>query len=292
MGKTEKTAQELLQAESDMEVLGSNSFAVLALLLITFVMPFIGILFSEVNNPRVNYTPDFESKQKAPPPVAAPPVPKSEYTSEGINRMSVPDENITDNEIVAMDYSVRRYYFENLKKQASYYRYTKNDLPKAEQKLRLAVRLISRDVDTLNDLGQVLHEQNKYSESLEYLKRSQNIDEKYPATKIYIGINYLKLEKYNDAIDVLKEVTDGDSNSFEAFYNLGLAYEAIEAYPSAVVSFQQASKINPDNTDLHFQLGFCLYKLGNLQATREQYHILLNKDKSLAEQLKRLANLE
>ena len=77
VGQSEKTARELVQAESDMEVVGSNSFAVLALLLITFVMPFIGILLSEVNSPRAYNPPGFESKQKttAAAVVTAPPLP-------------------------------------------------------------------------------------------------------------------------------------------------------------------------------------------------------------------------
>ena len=285
VGQSEKTAHELVQAESDMEVIGSNSFAVLALLLITFVMPFIGILLSEVNSPRVYNPPGFESKQKQPPPIVAPPLPKHEYTSKGIIEADIPDENISDNEIIQMDYSVRKDYFEKLMRQANYYRYEEIDLPMAEKKLRFAVRMITRDAAALNDLGQVLYQQGKFTDSLEYLKRARSLDEKNVSTKLYIGMNYLNLEKYADARDVLKQITNGDSSSFEAFYNLGLAYQGLKNYSSAVVNFRQASKINPDDADAHFQLGYCLYQLGNVQAAHDEYLILLDKDAKLAEKL-------
>ena len=284
VGQSEKTAHELVQAESDMEVIGSNSFAVLALLLITFVMPFIGILLSEVNSPRVN-APAGSDWKKTDLPVVAPPLPKHENTSKGIIVADIPDEKISDNEILQMDYSVRKDYFEKLMRQANYYRYEEIDLPMAEKKLRFAVRMITRDAVALNDLGQVLYEQDKFADSLEYLKRARSLDEKNVSTKLYIGMNYLNLEKYADARDVLKQITNGDSSSFEAFYNLGLAYQGLKNYSSAVVNFRQASKINPDDADAHYQLGYCLYKLGNVQAAHDEYLILLDKDAKLAEKL-------
>ena len=72
-----------------------------------------------------------------------------------------------------MDYSVRKDYFEKLIRQANYYRYDEIDLPMAEKKLRFAVRMITRDKNALNDLGQVLYQQDKFADSLEYLKRAR-----------------------------------------------------------------------------------------------------------------------
>ena len=174
VGQSEKTAHELVQAESDMEVVGSNSFAVLALLLITFVMPFIGILLSEVNSPRVIIRRVLNRKQKQLPPRS--PLRlclKVNIQKKELIEADVPDENISDNEIIQMDYSVRKDYFEKLIRQANYYRYEEIDLPMAEKKLRFAVRMITRDAAALNDLGQVLYQQDKFADSLEYLKRAR-----------------------------------------------------------------------------------------------------------------------
>ena len=57
--------------------------------------------------------------------------------------------DISDNEIIQMDYSVRKDYFEKLIRQANYYRYDEIDLPIAEKKLRFAVRMITRDATRL-----------------------------------------------------------------------------------------------------------------------------------------------
>ncbi len=289
VGTSEKIARDLVQAESDIDVVGSNSFAVLALLLITFVMPFIGIIFSEVISPRATMIerPRSGSDSKNDSSDSRTKNDRSETFNGDVN---FPNDYVTDEDIAQMTDGTRNTYANELYRQAMNLKNEKNNFSAAEQKLRIAVRLQPENVIFLNELGDVLYKQNNYADSLEYLKQSLLIDENNSATKIFIGMNYLKLENFAQAISTLKQVTNGDSNSFEAFYNLGLAYEALGNYSSAAVNFRNASKIKLDDADSHYQLGFCLYKLGNNRAAYEQYLILLDKNVELAEQLKKIIN--
>ena len=288
VSESEQTAHELVQAESDLEVVGSNSFAVLALLLITFVMPFIGILLSEVNSPRVNNT-GFTSKQPQ-PPLPAPPPSKPRRGDSEIYNLPVPNENITEKEISEMTESTRDYYSNNLYRQAVQLKNTDDNYTDARLKLFLALRLKPKDVKLLNQVGILYYEERRYSEALQYFDRSIKIVKKNPDTKIYIGMIHLNRGDYADARDVFKEITSGDSNSFSGFFNLGLAYEGLENYSSAVVAFRKASKINPDDADSHYELGYCFYQLGNHQAAHNEYLILLDKNAQVAEKLLILIN--
>lgn len=283
VGESETTAQELSQAESDLGVVGTNSFAVLALLLITFVMPFIGIFISEVNS-----LPPKPPVPRKPPAYSGDrgsdftPPEKPGRGDSAIYNLPVPSETITNREILEMSKYTRDYYADNLLQQAVQLRTADRNFTDAKLKLFLALRLKPGDVILLNEVGSIFYEERNYLDSLEYFKRSLKVDKDNFATKIYIGMNHLQMKDYAAARDILKQVTNGDSNSFEGFYNLGLAYEGLENYSSATVAFRKALKINPDDADSHYKLGYCFYKLGNLQAAHEQYLILLDKNKELA----------
>ncbi len=284
VSESEKTARELVQAESDMETVGSNSFAVLALLLITFIMPFIGIFISEVNS---RPTPPVYSGDGK--PAYAPPPPKPKRGDSAIYNLPVPNENITDREISEMPESTRDYYSDNLHRQAVELKNADQNYTEAKLKLLLALRLKPKDVDLINEIGSIYYEEGDYSESLEYFERSLKIDKNNYTAKIFIGTNYLQMKEYIKARDTLKEVTAGDSNSLEAFYYLGRAYQGLQNYSSAVIAFRKALKINPDDADSLYELGYCFYKLGNIEAAHEQYLILLDKNPELAQKLEDLA---
>lgn len=284
---SEKLARHLLQTKSDVRAIGSNIPAMAVLLLITFFVPFIGAVISSVNAPTktgVSY-----SQGGTGYGISAPPMPKTTYSKADLE---VPDESITDKEIEALPSSRREQYAENLNIQALDYNYSKSDYRKAELKMRLAIRLKGNDPRFLNQLGYALCMQGKYAESLYYLNLSLQIEKDNSGTKIFIGINYLKMEKYKNARQILSEVVGQYPGSFEGHYNLGLAFVGLKDYASAAESLRRAIQINPDDTDSHYEIGYCFYKLGEKSKAEDEYLLLLQKDNEVAEKLRKEAKLD
>ena len=274
-------AANLAQTKSNAEHLGTNSPAIIGLILITFLTPYFGFIVGQINEPRTSASRKNTGYGTYPPPptVAKPAVPYSKDSLE------VPREDITDAEIAALSDGKRAEYAENLLMQTSPFVYEAPNYKKDERKMRLAIRLKGNDTRFLNQLGYALYEQEKYDESLKYLNNSLKIESENSATKIFIGMNYLQMKRFKDARRILTEVTDQYKSSFEGFYNLGLAHSGLKDYASAVSSLQKAAEINPDDTDTHYQLGYSFYKLNKEDEAYREYEMLLKLDKTKAERL-------
>ncbi len=285
-------ANRLAQTKSNVEHLGTNSPAIVGLILITFLTPYFGFIVAQINEPRrqpaaTSGYPGGTSRDglyAAPVSSAANNYPKVEP--------EIVAEYLTDVEITALSEERRTTYAENLFSQSTEDAYAATpDYPKAEKKVRLAIRLKPDEPRFLNQLGYVLYEQEKHNESLKYLNRSLKIEGENSATKIFIGINYLRMERFKDARQILTEVTDRYDSSFEGFYNLGLAHSGLKNYATAIAALRRAAEINPGDADTRYQLGYCFYKSGKEDEAYEQYEILLGLDKTMADKLYKEAKI-
>jgi len=279
-------ANRLAQTKSNAQHLGTNSPAIVGLILITFLTPYVGFIVGQVNYPPPPTVKNSRSSDtgygmndgtyQAPVPGTVTNYPKAE--------LDVPDENITNTEIAALSNQQRETYANNLFSQVTENVYSGNpDYLKAERKMRLAIRLDADEPHFLNQLGHILYEQGKHKESLKHLNRSLVIDPKNTETKIYIGINYLQTNRFEEARRIFTQATGENSSSFEGFYNLGLAHIGLENYDSAAASLQKAVFVGKDDVDAHYRLGFCFYKLGRDDEAYEEYETLLKLDEDAAE---------
>ncbi len=289
-------ANRYLQAKSDSEAAGTTAPTIIALVLITILLPYFGFVAGQMNKTLTSYP---ASETVSGSRVVAMPVENS--SSGGAENLTIPDENITDAEIKKLSVSLRINYAENLYNQALDLTYKIIDFKQAEQKLNLAVRLKDDDVRYLNQLGYVLYAQERYVESLAVLNRALLIERESEKTqlgaesgntKIFIGINFLRMKRFNDARQILDKAVQDTPNSFEAHYNLGLAYAGLKNYVSAAESMRRAIEINSDDADTHYQLGYAYYKLGNKKQAKDEYLILLKENETLAEQLRKDARLD
>ena len=284
VAKSETLAGQLLQTESDLSAVGSNAPAIIALVLITFLTPIWGIAFREMLSPP---KPDPISNYPVTLPQKTEPIYNVNVQPlivDDLNTNPVP-ENISDKKIKSMTEPERQSAAEKLYNQSIKLAYEKNEHRKAEQKLRLANRLMNKDVRLLNQLGFVLYEQEKFSESLKFLNQSLKIEPENSATNTYIGMNYLRMKNFSEARRIFFEVTGSDPNSFEGFYNLGLAHEGLGKYSDAVDAFRAAVNLSPDDADAHYELGICLYKIGDSHGARREYNLLRDKNPNLAAKL-------
>lgn len=69
--------------------------------------------------------------------------------------------------------------------------------------------------------------------------------------------NYLENGDYTNAIERLKSSLDLDSSIFETHYNLAVAYTKNEDYQEAIEAYNNAIKLNPNSADVYYSLAVC-----------------------------------
>ena len=65
----------------------------------------------------------------------------------------------------------------------------------------------------------------------------------------------MEIGNYSEAIERLKSSIDLDASVFESHYNLAVAYTKAEDYINAMKSYQKAISLNPDFADCYYSLG-------------------------------------
>lgn len=89
---------------------------------------------------------------------------------------------------------------------------------------------------------------------------------------------YMEKGDYSQAIERLKSSIDLDSSIFETHYNLAIAYTKAEDYLNAVEEYKKAIAIKPNMPDAYYSLATAE---NNLAIDIEQGKIRVNEDKSL-----------
>ena len=74
-------------------------------------------------------------------------------------------------------------------------------------------------------------------------------------------------------------------DDLEAHYNLGYAYYESGLYKKAINAFKQAIRINPDDAVVHFGLGLVYVSLNDKGSALEQYKVLKSLDPERANKL-------
>ncbi len=90
--------------------------------------------------------------------------------------------------------------------------------------------------------------------------------------------SYMEQGDYTQAIERLKSSLDLDSSIFETHYNLAVAYTKAEDYVNAVDEYKKALKIKSTVPDLYFSLATAE---NNLAVDLEQGRVRMNDDGSL-----------
>jgi len=293
--RAEAVAKQLSQCESDLAAAGSITPPIVVLILITTLIPMFGNAFSGSQSPRYNTgsydTPRVTVANSAPRGVGYG-TGNVVSTNANVSYTSyiVPD-NLTDKEIESLTEAQKKAGVDQLFDRATKF-IGEEKYKLAEQRLQLALKLAPNNVKVLNALGDVLYEQKKYKDSLTYLNRALSIEPSNADTKFSIGTNYLKMNYNEDARKIFADLVAKDSRSFEAQFNLGQAYKGLNNYYSAVASFRTATELRQKDADAHYELGFCLSKIGSKDDAETEYYELYDLNPTLAEKLRKNAGLK
>jgi tetratricopeptide (TPR) repeat protein len=160
-----------------------------------------------------------------------------------------------------------------------------NNYSKAEALYRAAVKFDNSRPDYYHELGYALHRLKKYKDSVVAFQKSVNLGSTNKDAQKILGLNYIELKNWIEAQKVYAEIIRQGDNSFLANYNLGIAAENSGNYQSAIAALRRAVEVEPNNAKAHFELGRCYHKFGIRNLAEKEYHILLDQNPKLAEQL-------
>jgi protein involved in polysaccharide export with SLBB domain/Flp pilus assembly protein TadD len=107
-----------------------------------------------------------------------------------------------------------------------------------------------------------------------------------------IGLAHYESKQFKNAVDAFKRASRLKPNDADIHYNLGLAYYSSNMYKEAAKAYEQAIKLKPDWSDAHFRLGWMYYILGKKEASFEQYKILQTLNPEQANTLYRIIKVE
>ncbi|MDO8283198.1 MAG: tetratricopeptide repeat protein [Thermodesulfovibrionia bacterium] len=103
--------------------------------------------------------------------------------------------------------------------------------------------------------------------------------------KFWLGKIQGTLGKYQEAVDAFKEALRINPDYAEAYYYLGAAYSHLNRYQEAADACKQAIRIKPDYAIAHLGLGISYSALGDKGSALEEYKILKDLDKEMADKL-------
>ncbi len=262
--------QSLAQADKDLEVAKKhNSFKlILALLLIAFFTGvFLGRWLQVFPDRRPRTVP--VEYQPQPPPVA----------SNGDNRGGSLKASNESQELYLQGLELSR----------------QERFAEASSVFQRAIEIDPLFNAAYEQLGYVLYRQGSYEESIKASNKAIELDNNNSFGPHYnLGIVYVAQQNWKDAkrafqYALARRRKDFWADSYShAYYYLGLSTARLGEAETTIEALEKSLKAYPGFTVERFELATLYLWVGKRKAARTQYEILMGKDKTLAEELRKL----
>jgi tetratricopeptide (TPR) repeat protein len=149
----------------------------------------------------------------------------------------------------------------------------------AEQKAKLftqAVRIDPRYSQANFQLGRLQWEKKSYKAATEYLMKVAASDVHYREANFILGLCRYHLGEYGAAQDAFQMVATSIPLN-EVWNNLGAA-QSRKNNPEALENFKRALEGDSADPDYQFNVGYALFKQGNLAAAADRFRAVLDRD--------------
>lgn len=154
----------------------------------------------------------------------------------------------------------------------------------AEQKLKYlsqAARIEPRFAQANFELGRLYLERNSYRLAVDHLGKVGPNDLRFREATFLLGLARFRLGDFAGAEQAFRRVAEAVPLN-EVWNNLGAAQSRLGS-PEALESFQKALEGDPADPDYHFNVGYALFRRGNLEAAAERFRAVLDRDPEDAE---------
>jgi len=134
-------------------------------------------------------------------------------------------------------------------------------------------------------LGMAYFQLGRYQDGIEACKQAIRLHPDFVGAHYFLGKNYAVLERLQDAMEAYKQAIRIDPDFDLAHCELGICYGALGRDQDAMEALKQAICINPNLVRAHFGLGMVYLLLRDKGSALQEYKILKDLDKDLANKL-------
>jgi len=92
------------------------------------------------------------------------------------------------------------------------------------------------------------------------------------------GIALFREKKYSESLEVLQSIPDGVIQDWHLPFYTATAHILLKDYQLAALKLEEALLLNPQETQILFQLGVVYYKLGNLSLSKGYFASVVEID--------------
>ena len=126
------------------------------------------------------------------------------------------------------------------------------------------INLNPKDARAYHYLGCAMANNGENEKALYYYYMALKYNPGYYLPYLNAGVVFQKMNRMEEAINCYNKVLQINNKSVEAHYNIGLIFMKYN-YNEAIVHFKKALEIDPDNYNLHDNLGVALVRTGNFK---------------------------
>lgn len=98
----------------------------------------------------------------------------------------------------------------------------------------------------------------------------------------YTGLFFLWADDYENALSYFENAVKKNPRYAEAYFQVGYCNGELGRYTEAIEAFKQAIRIKPDYAEAHYGLGGCYLLTGDKGSALDEYKILKDLNKDLA----------
>ena len=120
-------------------------------------------------------------------------------------------------------------------------------------------------------LGCAYSAAKEYQESIKPFKDAIKLNDKIAQVHFYLGESYRKLKKYNDAISSFYKTLELSPDHIASHMLLGLVYQEKKQFDLSIKSFKTCLDIVPDYPEAHLNLGLCYLLVGDYENGWREY---------------------
>lgn len=142
-------------------------------------------------------------------------------------------------------------------------------LADTEARLHASLQQNPQSADMLYELALVLRQQNKPRESLETYTRAAQIQKPNVAQLRSVALDYVLLDDYDDAIRWLRVALGMEPNNTEVLYSLGRCLYTQNLFSDAEKTYLKVLALNPTHLKAEENLGLTYDALNNPQKAEE-----------------------
>ena len=113
---------------------------------------------------------------------------------------------------------------------------------KAEEYLKIAIKLNSNSDALFNSIGYIFFKRNKFDEAIDNLLKAVKINNKNFRAYFNLGNVYAKIDNHNNAIKFFKETININEKVPEVYFHLAESQKKIEDYKNALINYKIAQK--------------------------------------------------